>query len=96
MTSSLPTEATSSSVRELVRPGRLVAHLLVALAVVAMIGLGVWQLRVALPVRTLANPNAIPVPLNDVTRFGDFLSLANVGVVVIATGKYDASKQVVA
>lgn len=96
MTSALPTEATSSSVRELVRPGRLVVHLLVALAVVTMIGLGVWQLRVALPVRTLANPNAVPVPLNEVSTFGDFLKLADVGVVVAATGQYDASKQVVA
>ena len=71
-------------------------HVLVGLAVLAMIGLGVWQFRVALPVRTAADPNAVPVPLNDVSTFGDFLAPANIGVVVGAQGRYDASKQTVA
>ncbi len=91
--SSTPTRSTAS---ELLRPSRLAVHVLVGLAAIAMISLGIWQLRVALPERAVASATTPAVPLNDVSTFGEFLAPSDIGVRVTAAGHLDMSKQLLA
>lgn len=93
MTESSSATPTRSTASELLRPSRIAVHVLVGLAATAMICLGIWQLRVALPERAAANATTPAVPLNDVSTFGDFLAPSDIGVRVTAAGHFDMSKQ---
>ncbi len=96
MTESSSATPHRSTASELLRPSRIVVHVLVGLATVAMICLGIWQLRVALPERAVASATTPAVPLNDVSTFGDFLAPSAIGVRVMVAGRFDMSKQLLA